>query len=171
MAKARSGRYTPAIMSQPSDLEDWAKRYLDLWQDQVSAMASDPAVSQWLSAPVIAQAMTASRSTVDRQDEPSDAAWLERFAKSWLAAIAASAPASDQSGSDQAAKNDGDEDGAKTAAAPSRHGGDDMASFSRRLAQLERRIARLESDITAGTGSAAGGGRKTRSGGSRKGGR
>src|SRR5258708_38260016 len=29
-------------MSEPPDLETLARRYLDLWQDQVSALAADP---------------------------------------------------------------------------------------------------------------------------------
>ncbi|MGH6620817.1 MAG: hypothetical protein ACREF6_14835, partial [Alphaproteobacteria bacterium] len=29
-------------MAEPPDLQDLAKRYLDLWQDQLRAMAADP---------------------------------------------------------------------------------------------------------------------------------
>jgi hypothetical protein len=35
-----------AIMPEPPDLANLAKRYVDLWQDQLSAMAADPELAE-----------------------------------------------------------------------------------------------------------------------------
>ncbi|MDH3474917.1 MAG: hypothetical protein OEM59_14640, partial [Rhodospirillales bacterium] len=36
-------------MSDKADLDELARRYLDLWQDQISALAGDPEVAESLS--------------------------------------------------------------------------------------------------------------------------
>ena len=47
LVTAAAGDYTPP-MSDPPDMEDLARRYLDLWQSQMSALATDPQVADTL---------------------------------------------------------------------------------------------------------------------------
>ena len=88
MVKGPDDSYTSPAMPQPSESEDWVRRYLDLWQDQISSMASDPAFAKSLLAP-----MTNVLSTLPTGDPcaPRDAfdpRWLQQDARSWLESLA-----------------------------------------------------------------------------------
>ena len=49
LAQGGARRYTRATMSDEANLDELARRYLELWQDQISALASDPEFSEALS--------------------------------------------------------------------------------------------------------------------------
>ena len=103
------------------DLEALAKRFLDLWQDQVAASVADPALAEWLARFLAAAsgpgaAMGTPKDGVSRNES---AAFADIFA-----AMAT---------------------GAAPAAASSGAGDDHLDEFSRRLAECERRLSALES--------------------------
>lgn len=132
-------------MSDPPDLDALARRYLDLWQEQLADLAADRQVADIMARTI-------------------------ELMNSGVAAFAAMAGGGEPTtGRDP---NDGDEDpehrktpqrrsGAATettrgtaAVAPARRPADDgMAELARRVAALEQRVAALEAD---GGGSRAG---------------
>ena len=128
-------------MSDKPDLDELAERYLDLWQDQMSALAGDPAFAEAMNRLMAAAGTAGSGMT---------AAWA-----AWPAMMAGLMPAGtgeravdgkgEQSG-DLKTENDSTRS-ARTAAAAtaSGHSGPDLDEFARRLADLEERVAELES--------------------------
>ncbi|MEE8271723.1 MAG: hypothetical protein V3R98_08325 [Alphaproteobacteria bacterium] len=156
-------------MAEPPDFEDLARRYLDLWQDQWAAAASDPHAAEAMArlygmvgqhmaaAAPLAQAMLAAVpfmpapfttpfGSADGQphgDDPSKQDSHDR---------AASAPSRPDAA--------GAAPGAASAGAAPDSGTVAVADIARRLAVIEERLARLEARRSAGR--AAGGGRKPR---------
>lgn len=100
------------------DLDALAKRFLDLWQDQVAASVADPALAEWLARFLAAPG--ASGATPFEGVLPNDGAG---FADIFAAMAAGTAPAA-------AACGAGD-------------GG--LDELSRRLAECEKRLSALES--------------------------
>ena len=95
-----------------------AKRYLDLWQSQLSGLASDPALTEQ-----IARLFAAANAQV-------------------ASAIQAA------QGSVHAAKpENGTQNRSSPAAAPSGNGADDVGELRKRVAALEARLAELESKL------------------------
>ena len=153
-------------------LRDWAERYLDLWEDQVSAAASDQAILAALGAPGLPTALpaVAGRTCLGgEQWQDSFEAWLSAFQREisasagTAAADVASDPAADGSSlhdpsSDQreeapdARRRDagddsrGPSDGAQASRLPSGDGGGDLDDIARRLADLAADIAALAAD-------------------------
>lgn len=134
-----------AAMAEHGDMDELARRYLDLWQDQVSALAADPELgaaveklmagfaagpaAAWSAWPgILAGLMTGT--AVDGQ-------WDGRNSK-----------ARDEGGADGRFSKNGAAPaaGASPAATAPDGGGADLGDIARRLALLEQRLAALESE-------------------------
>ncbi|HET8728281.1 MAG TPA: hypothetical protein VFO41_12275 [Alphaproteobacteria bacterium] len=114
--------YTPSAMAEPPDLDALARRYVELWQDQWTALATDPQA---------AESMTRLM-TLFAQSAAPMASFLGAFAP------AAYGPGHDTEPSGAAS------------ARPASDGGDGrLDEFARRLAAIEERLARLEADTAA----------------------
>ena len=135
--------------AEAPDLDALARRYLDLWQDQVAAVAGDAN---------LIQEMTRLIALIG-------AAWSGRPSATGPGAVSEAGGGRDGSGSDGAgrAAAGGGAVGAAAAGAPSRRGGDDVARLDRRLAALARRVARLEAGAAGAPRRTAGKPRKRRS--------
>jgi hypothetical protein len=152
-------------MSDTPDLDELAERYLDLWQDQMSALASDPEFAEvmnrllassaaampdlaaaWAAWPAMMAGLGAGKRTEDGKDaEQTDGG-------------PGAAPTGRKGGA-RAAK------GAPRAEAAAAAPGDrraDLVELARRLAALEDRVAALESGPGQGRGGARGRPRKSR---------
>ena len=122
-------------MSEPTDLDALAKRYLDLWQDQLGGVAKDEKAAEIMAqtielmnagAATFAAMTTAARGQENGEDHDN-------------------ATGNRPSNPRPAARNrGGPQDGPRSAAAP--HGGSepDLAEFARRLERLEERLTALE---------------------------
>src|SRR6185437_16985154 len=121
------------LMSEPPDLETLAKRYLDLWQDQVSALAADPEFTE----------------TLGRLLQVSAAMGPAGWMSLWGAAAQGLKPQKphDASPAQPPANPSPASRPAAVAAAP-HDGGDDVAELRRRIAALEARLG----DLTAERG-------------------
>jgi hypothetical protein len=107
-------------MAESPDLEALARRYLDLWQEQMAAMAADPELSD----------------TLARLWQTTAAAGPAGWAALWgAAAPTPRAPAHDTKA------------GAASAAAAPRERADDVADLARRVAELEVRLGRIEAAL------------------------
>ncbi len=103
------------------DLEALAKRFLDLWQDQVAASVADPALAEWLARFLAAPGGpgAATKTTKDGETLNETAAFADIFAA--MASRAAPAAASYGAGDDR------------------------LDELARRLAECEKRLSALES--------------------------
>jgi hypothetical protein len=127
-------------MTKPPDIDALARRYLDLWQDQLSALAADKDVAELTAKTieVMNSGLTAMTSVAEtRNPGPGGAGASPQH------------PSKDHD-------NTIESTGAETAAATSGRPDNDLAEFSRRLDTLEQRVAQLES----GTGASGAGPRK-----------
>jgi hypothetical protein len=132
-------------MAEPPDLDTLARRYLDLWQEQVAAVAADPELTQTYAH--LAQAMSAL----------GPAGWMSL----WSAAAPGfqppnpgSPPPHDQRAAQAAAPSAPPR--AAAAAAPPGDRRDDLAELGRRFAALEERLFRIESSLGPVPGLGAG---------------
>jgi len=121
-------------MTEPPDLDELARRYVDLWQDQITALAADSEFTE-----TMGRLLQLSASM-------GPAAWLSL----WTAAAAGLKPREthDRTRPREPASPP---NGAAPAAAAPVDGGDDLAELRRRLAVLEERVAR-DPDGRAGSG-------------------
>jgi ubiquinone biosynthesis protein UbiJ len=101
-----------------ADFDRLARRYLDLWQSQLSGLASDQALTEQ-----IARLFAAANAQVASAIQAAQAA-------SHATTAAPPGP-----------------DGTASAAAASGHGPDDVGELRKRVATLEARIAELESKL------------------------
>jgi hypothetical protein len=132
---------------EAAQLEALARRYLDLWQDQVAAMAADPELSDtlarlWQTTAAAGPAGWAALWGMGRP--PAAGAGPETPASP----AAASGPggARPAAGAPQAAAHE-PQAGAAAAAAASRQRPDDVAELARRMAELEVRLGRIEAAL------------------------
>jgi hypothetical protein len=130
-------------MTETPDLQQLARRYLDLWQCQMAAQLNDPLVAQ-----AVAQA------------------YLLMTEGMTLLASFAGLPMTDAATRthDPEAHNT-TPSGAASAGAPSDCAGLDVVHLARRVAELEERLLRMEATLAGdrrGTESAAGAGRRRR---------
>lgn len=148
-------------MSDGTDLEALARRYLDLWQDQMTAMASDPEFAEALERLLAVAGMpgsdgSASAGNASAGNASGDGAspltawtaWpmamlLTMAAMSRDAAQAGATPP-DQPAAAQARGQDGQTAGTQAASGASDDGALDVDRLLRRLAVLEERVASLE---------------------------
>jgi len=100
-----------------------ARRYLDLWQSQLSGLSADPALTEQ-----IARLFAAANAQVASAIQAAQAG-------------AHATPAADRSA------NPGSAPGATPSAAASQHGADDLGELRKRVAALEARIAELEAKL------------------------
>jgi hypothetical protein len=149
--RRRKQQAAPQADTELGDPAVLAERFLDLWQDQIAALATDPDVaeqvarlwSQWLIGP------TAWRPPV--ADSPPSARAATRPAK----------PARHHDAAAQAADREapvetaGEAPRAAPAAAAPGHGGADVGHLLARLSTLEKRLAALERPAHGRSGSAA----------------
>lgn len=150
-------------MNDPPDLDDLAQQYLDLWQDQASAVARDPevlrALSSWLAmlgsgssgaTPMAAPALgVPGTSGAEAESVP------------WPAAMMAAALAGTESNEQEQQKRHDDADGrdangTPAAAASSGDGAGDLEYLLRRIADLEDRLAALETARNGASGAGSG---------------
>lgn len=103
---------------EPADFDRLARRYLDLWQNQLSGMASDQALTEQ-----VARLFAAANAQV-------------------ASAIQAA------QGAAHANRETGPQTGTTPAAAASGNGPDDVGELRRRVAALEARIVELESKLS-----------------------
>lgn len=68
------------------EFRDWAERYLDLWEDQVSAAAADPAIMSALWAPLLLAAPAMAAPVADEKTCLDGEPWQASF-ETWLAAF------------------------------------------------------------------------------------
>jgi len=124
-------------MSEPPDLETLARRYLDLWQDQVSALAADPEFTE----------------TLGRMLQVSAALGPAGWMSLWSAAAQGLKPQPQKSHDAspvRPAANPSPASRPEAAAAAPHDRGDDVAELRRRIAALEARLT----DLTAERGAA-----------------
>jgi hypothetical protein len=155
-------------MSDTADLDALAERYLDLWQDQMSALASDPEFAE------VMNRLVASSAAAMPEVAAAWAAWPAMMAA--LLPGAAGGRRENGKGAQQAEESagragTGDKGGAQAARGPARakaaasaprDRGADLVELARRIAALEQRVADLESGPGKGRRSARGGSRKAR---------
>ena len=67
-------------MAEGAELEDLAKRFLDLWQDQMSALAGDPEYTEALNRLLAAMGVAGAQAPEDGQGWPDALAGLMRAA-------------------------------------------------------------------------------------------
>ncbi|MGE5475638.1 MAG: hypothetical protein ACM3Q1_03215 [Bacteroidales bacterium] len=146
LVKQTTEEYAFAMSEAPPDFKTLARRYLDLWQEQVSAMANDPALAETLAQGV---AMMAQMPASILQAAAAGAASTVNQAR---AADAGSSVPSDSPATGPAA---GNTPGAAPAAAASDGARDDADGLARRLAAVEERLAALEARLGAAGGSPA----------------
>ena len=143
-------------MTEPVDLDELARRYLDLWQDQMTALAGDQEFAEALQ-----QLMTTMGATTAA---PSGV--TPEFQRAWLGMMTGQqteASADDGNRGRAPGAAPGAAPRAETAAAAPDDGGADLDRLAGRLAALEERIAALEAGAKRSRGGAAGKPRKPRS--------
>jgi len=131
-------------MAEPPDLAQLAKRYLDLWESQLTAFGSDPALLDQVARTVAAMGATlvaASGAVNEPPGENEDGHGRSRRRKQDAAAAA----------------------GAPAAAAASSDGDARLDQLARQLADLERRLAGIEATLAGKPGPARPRSRKPRS--------
>ncbi|WP_227010132.1 hypothetical protein [Pelagibius marinus] len=146
----------------PEELEELARRYVDLWQDQMTALAADPEFAESLQKVMAAMGVAASGLPAMWSAWPAAMSTLMSAAQpgTQMGMTNPQGQETDdkptggkQNGSGQAAGPGGAEAGAEAAAAAPHGGGADLGVLEERLAALEQRIRSLE----GGSGRARGG--------------
>lgn len=111
-------------MTEPPEIKELAKRYLDLWQDHVSGLTNDP---EWMAAITRLFSTFSAMQTADAAAKPDFEAfnaWLGGTLENSQSEAAASRPAASTE--------------------PPADGGHDIHELERRVAALEKRLAELE---------------------------
>jgi hypothetical protein len=116
-------------MAEPPDLQNLAKQYLDLWQDQLGGVSKDPQTAE-----IMAQTME-----------------LMNADAHTFATMAAAAQSGGNTGDNDQGDSDGNPPphdssgaGARPAGAPSGAADPDLAKLARRLERIEERLDLLE---------------------------
>jgi hypothetical protein len=161
LAFARPCAYS-AGMADPPDPQDLARRYLDLWQDQLRAMAADPETMATVGRMLASVAGQPGKNGQEGWQAGASAVpnpfalWPMTGAMPPFAPFGGSNPFE----SVFAAGRSGTEAGSSAAAASSDGGDDQLRELERRLAALEGRLDALESRPRKGSGSGKGKSRK-----------
>ena len=151
---SRRARLYSRAMSDEANLDELAHRYLELWQDQMSALAADPEFAEALSRLFNAMGLTGAPGGDDGGRDTGGAPGAAAAAWSaWPAMLAGMAAAmkepADDGATDETLGTAGNTSGKTTARSPataaaSRPGGARLAKLESRLAALEDRVAALE---------------------------
>jgi len=151
-------------MSETPDLDELAERYLDLWQDQMSALANDPEFAE------VMNRLLASSAAAMPDMAAAWAAWPAMMAGLAAGGRTKDGESTEQTGTGPGGSPPGGEGDARAAEGPSGaeaaavapgHRGADLVELARRLAALEDRVAALESRTGKGRRGARGGSRKS----------
>jgi hypothetical protein len=145
-----------AAMSERAEIDELARRYLDLWQDQMTALAGDQEFAESLQ-----KLMTAMGTAGD-----AGATAAPEFQRAWMGVMTGQQPGQQPGQPTKATADDGTPGrapGAPAAATTPDGGSADVDQLARRLAALEERIAVLEAGAKPSRGSAPGKSRKPRS--------
>jgi hypothetical protein len=134
-------QYCLRMSDEPSEFEGLAKRYLDLWQDQVNALAADPNMAD-----AVAKGIRAFSGGV----------------ATMMSSVAAEAGLPQSSGVTQtsgthpsgginepASPYEASKTGAPASSSASSHSDGDIVKLRGRIAQLEKRVAQLEKLVGA----------------------
>ncbi len=142
------------------DFADLARRFADLWQDQLSALAADPALAKSVqdSMSVWQQLTPGLTGGGDPAKDPMAA--FRQAADAWTGMMQP-VPRPTTDGTSDEPTNTDPTRGSTAAAGPSDGGDRLLRELDRRLARLEQRLDRLESGAEGGgSGSKRGGGTK-----------
>jgi hypothetical protein len=141
-----------AAMSERVDIDELARRYLDLWQDQMTALAGDREFAESLQ-----KLMTAMGTAGDAAGTAAP-----EFQRAWMGVMTGQQPGQPT----KATADDGTPGrapGAPAAATAPDGGSADLDQLARRLAALEERIAALEAGAKPSRGGARSKSRRPRS--------
>src|SRR5260370_10909983 len=138
-------------MPEPPDLSSLAKRYVELWQDYLTAAAADPELADSLARLLAAMGDGAALSPWSAWLR-SASSGLERSERAATPPSRADEPAAPQ----PATARSGQRKAGATAraapiAAPSHERDDGVAEFARRLARLDERLAAIEAGARPAT--------------------
>lgn len=136
-------------MAEPPDLAQLAKRYLDLWESQLTAFGSDPALLDQVARTVAAMGATLVAASGGMNEPPAEN----------------EAPGKNEDGHGRTRSRKQDAATARSpapAAAPA-DGAARLDQLARQLADLERRLAGVEAALAGKPGPARPRSRKTRS--------
>tara|TARA_B100000519_G_scaffold201141_1_gene215971 strand:- start:1343 stop:1780 length:438 start_codon:yes stop_codon:yes gene_type:complete len=129
-------------MSDKTDLEDLARRYLDLWREQVSATASDPQFMETLSRAFAALGQVSTQASQNTGKTPNMFPWLTGLPMQGAGEGATDFDAVFRAFTEQGVAEPSPRTEAATA--ESDNGGQPISELERRVAALEERIAELE---------------------------
>lgn len=136
----------------PEDLQDLARRYVDLWQDQMTALASDPDFAESLQKvltsmgvaasglPALWTAWPAAMSSMMAAAQPD----LQAAARAGAGPVGEREDDGESAGKRKADGQTGATAGAPASAAAPHGGGTDLGVLEERLAALEQRLLALE---------------------------
>lgn len=137
---------------EPPAMEDLARRYLDLWQDQWAAVCADPSVADSLARTMTAFGQTALTINGMLEQTLGSAAavnpWADMMKSLWPMAAAAKGAGSHDERQDKAgtAGAQAAAPGAAPLRSASGDGDGDIAELAGRIAALERELAALAPD-------------------------
>ncbi|GAB4394310.1 MAG: hypothetical protein Tsb0032_18280 [Kiloniellaceae bacterium] len=170
MPKDKSGEGADGAANSPEgdNLQELARRYVDLWQDQMTALASDPEFADSLQKvmaamgvaagglPAIWSAWPAAMSSVMAAAQPgmTNPQGQETHGAPTGGTPAGGTPAGRQ-------ENGAAAPGAAAAAAASHGGGADLGGLEERLAALEQRVRELEGSLEGRSGRSRGSPKKS----------
>ena len=129
-------------MSDKTDLEDLARRYLDLWREQVSATASDPQIMETLSRAFAALGQVSAPAPQNTGKMANMFPWVTGLPMQGAGEGATDFDAVFRAFTEQAVAEPSPR--TEAAAAEFDNGGQPISELERRVAALEERIAELE---------------------------
>jgi hypothetical protein len=153
-----------AVMAERADIDELARRYLDLWQDQMTALAGDREFAEALQQLMTTMSVPGSAPGSVPGSAPGHAA--PEFQRAWMGVMTGQQPGQQPGQSTKATADDGTPGrapGAPAAATAPDGGSADLDQLARRLAALEERIAALEAGAKPSRGGARSKSRKPRS--------
>jgi hypothetical protein len=145
---------------EPEDLDALARRYVDLWQDQMTALAGDPDFAESLQKLMAALGVGAGGMPALMSAWPTAMAGLMAAAQP-----TAKAPQGDGGQESHGKSGPMSAAGAAAVAASSDGGGADLGRLEERLAAVEQRLAAMEGTLD---GRAGGKGRGVKTGSKRR---